>query len=328
MSLLVETTVGNFTVDLFTEDSPQNCFNFIKLAKLNYFSFCNFFSVEKDFIAICGDRESCDGTANGITVFSLINPTAKNTFIRTEYSPKRLHTKKGTISILSHGGLHRNTSIFFVTLADDLNYLDEQHTVIGRISDGIEILDLFNKTIVDSKNRPFEDIVIKRMHVLHDPFKDPDNFFRLKPFILIPSVAKTRALRIGWMDEIEQEKTLSAEQIRHRIEQRELRSKSFTLEILGDIPSQDAAPSDNVLFVCKLNPITQEQDLKLIFSRFGKITKCNIVKDKQSYLSLGYAFIEFEEKKSCEQAYLKMDNAIIDEKRIHVDFSHSVKKTM
>ena len=166
------------------------------------------------------------------------------------------------------------------------------------------------------------------MHVLHDPFKDPDNFSRLKPFMLIPSVTKTRTLRIGWMDEIEQEKSLTAEQIRHRIEQRELRSKSFTLEILGDIPSQDAAPSDNVLFICKLNPITREHDLELIFSRFGKITKCNIIKDKQSGLSLGYGFVEFEEKKSCEQAYLKMENAIIDEKRIHVDFSHSVKKSM
>lgn len=39
-----------------------------------------------------------------------------------------------------------------------------------------------------------------------------------------------------------------------------------------------------------------------------------------------YAFIEFDNKKSCEDAYLKMDNVLIDDRRIHVDFSQSVAK--
>ena len=37
-----------------------------------------------------------------------------------------------------------------------------------------------------------------------------------------------------------------------------------------------------------------------------------------------YAFIEFETKNACEEAYFKMENALIDERRIHVDFSQSV----
>jgi len=42
---------------------------------------------------------------------------------------------------------------------------------------------------------------------------------------------------------------------------------------VGDLPRADIAPEDNVLFVCKLNPVTTEEDLEIIFSRFGKILR-------------------------------------------------------
>merc|ERR1711981_901729 len=82
----------------------------------------------------------------------------------------------------------------------------------------------------------------------------------------------------------------------------------------------------NVLFVCKLNPVTQDEDLEIIFSRFGEIKSCDIIRDHKSGDSLQYAFIEFEKIEECEKAYLKMDNVLIDERRIHVDFSQSVAK--
>ena len=39
------------------------------------------------------------------------------------------------------------------------------------------------------------------------------------------------------------------------------------LEIIGDIPDIDVKPPDNVLFVCKLNSVTTDEDLEIIFSR-------------------------------------------------------------
>ncbi|CCH42160.1 hypothetical protein BN7_1705a [Wickerhamomyces ciferrii] len=95
---------------------------------------------------------------------------------------------------------------------------------------------------------------------------------------------------------------------------------------MGDLPSAEAKPMENVLFVCKLNPLTKSDDLNIIFSRFGKILSCEVITDKQTGDSLQYAFIEYESKKSCEAAYFKMDNTLIDERRIHVDFSQSVSK--
>ena len=41
--------------------------------------------------------------------------------------------------------------------------------------------------------------------------------------------------------------------------------------MIGDLPEADCAPPENVLFVCKLNPVTSDDDLEIIFSRFGKV---------------------------------------------------------
>ena len=41
---------------------------------------------------------------------------------------------------------------------------------------------------------------------------------------------------------------------------------------------------------------------------------------------LNFAFIAFEEEKSCVEAYKKMNNVLIDDSRIRVDFSQSVAK--
>lgn len=115
---------------------------------------------------------------------------------------------------------------------------------------------------------------------------------------------------------------------------------ALTLEIVGDLPHAEIKPPENILFVCKLNPVTRSDDLELIFSRFGKICSCEVIRDKkvrdvliQTGDSLQYAFIEYEEREAAErvrisliQAYTKMQNVLIDDRRIWVDFSQSVSK--
>ena len=53
---------------------------------------------------------------------------------------------------------------------------------------------------------------------------------------------------------------------------------------------------------------------------------CEVIRDRKTGDSLQYAFVEFEDKDACEKAYFKMDNVLIDDRRIHVDFSQSVAK--
>lgn len=54
---------------------------------------------------------------------------------------------------------------------------------------------------------------------------------------------------------------------------REAQARATILEMVGDLPDADVAPPENVLFVCKLNPVTTDDDLEIIFSRFGKINR-------------------------------------------------------
>lgn len=41
--------------------------------------------------------------------------------------------------------------------------------------------------------------------------------------------------------------------------EREARAQALTLEIVGDLPYAEVKPPENVLFVCKLNPVTEGQ---------------------------------------------------------------------
>ena len=88
----------------------------------------------------------------------------------------------------------------------------------------------------------------------------------------------------------------------------------------------DMKPPDNVLFICKLNPYTESEDLELIFSRFDPDVRVEIIRDPDTGDSLQYAFAEFKGRDECTEAYFKMNNALVDNRWIRVDFSQSVAK--
>ncbi len=81
-------------------------------------------------------------------------------------------------------------------------------------------------------------------------------------------------------------------------------ASALTLEMVGDLPFANVRPPENVLFVCKLNPVTRDEDLELIFSRFGTIMSCQVIRDKKTGDSLQYAFVEFDTHEQAEQVPL------------------------
>ncbi len=141
-----------------------------------------------------------------------------------------------------------------------------------------------------------------------------------------PPKVITDSGRIGAEENIDDFQGKSEQEIREIVGKRESKANAQILEMVGDIPDADGRPPDNVLFVCKLNPFTTSEDLEIIFSRFGPILSCEVIKDQKTGDSLQYAFIEFENEEDCESAYFKMDNVLIDDRRIHVDFSQSMSK--
>lgn len=141
-----------------------------------------------------------------------------------------------------------------------------------------------------------------------------------------PSAERLQGGRIGADEEIDDTEGKTAQDVSEMLAEREAKVKATILEMVGDLPDAEMAPPENVLFICKLNPVTTDDDLEIKFSRFGKIVSCEVIRDRKSGDSLQYAFVEFDDKKSCEDAYFKMDNVLIDDRRIHVDFSQSVSK--
>ncbi|XP_053663004.1 peptidyl-prolyl cis-trans isomerase sig-7 [Anopheles marshallii] len=321
MSVVIETTIGDITVDLFLKERPLAALNFLKLCKLKYYNFNLFHTIQSEFIAQTGDPSGVgDG---GMSIWGILEGEHKRYF-EGETVPKIKHSEPGLLSMVN-AGEHLIGSQFFFTLGADLTSLDGRHTVIGEVTEGHEVLRKLNEVICDERHRPYKDVRITHTVVLDDPFDDPRGF-REPSRSPSPSAERLQGGRIAADEEIDDLGGKTEQEIAEMIAEREAKARATILEIVGDIPDADIAPPENVLFVCKLNPVTTDDDLQIIFSRFGMIKGCEVIRDKLTGDSLQYAFIEFENQKSCEDAYFKMDNVLIDDRRIHVDFSQSVSK--
>lgn len=321
MSVVIETTLGDITVDLFLKERPRACLNFLKLCRLKYYNYNLFHTIQEQFIAQTGDPTGKgDG---GESIFGVLEGVHKRYF-EAETIPKIRHTEPGLLSMVGAGeGLIG--SQFFFSLGSDLTSLDGVHCVIGEVTEGHEVLAKLNEAICDANGRPYKDIRITHTVVLEDPFNDPRGF-RQPSRSPSPTPARLQGGRIAADEDIDDTEGKTEQEINEMIAEKEAKARATILEIVGDLPDAEMAPPENVLFVCKLNPVTTDDDLTIIFSRFGKIKNAEVIRDRMSGDSLQYAFIEFEEKKSCEEAYFKMDNVLIDDRRIHVDFSQSVSK--
>ena len=214
-------------------------------------------------------------------------------------------------------------SQFLVTLGDNIEFLDGKAAIFGKVVEGFDCLEKINNAFVDKNGRPLKDIRIRHTVILDDPYDDPPGL-HVPPESPVPSAAQLATVRIA--DDEELDENMDEETLDKLHREREARAQALTLEMVGDLPFAEVKPPENVLFVCKLNPVTQDEDLQLLFSQFGKILSCEVIRDKRTGDSLQYAFIEFEKQKDCEQAYFKMQDVLIDDHRIHVDFSQSVSR--
>ncbi|XP_008310837.1 peptidyl-prolyl cis-trans isomerase-like 4 [Cynoglossus semilaevis] len=319
MAVLLETTLGDIVIDLYTEERPKTCLNFLKLCKIKYYNYCLIHSVQRDFIVQTGDPT---GTGRGgESVYrKLYGDQAR--FFNAEKVPRIKHKKKGTVSMVNDGN-DQHGSQFLITASENIDYLDGVHTVFGEVTEGLDVLSKINEAFVDEDFVPFQDIRINHTVILEDPFDDPAG---LPVPDRSPEPAKLDSGRIGAEESINDTEGKGAEELEERLKEKEAKTQAILLEMVGDLPDAEVKPPENVLFVCKLNPVTTDEDLEIIFSRFGAIKSCEIIRDWKTGNSLCYAFIEFEKEEDCEKAYFKMDNVLIDDRRIHVDFSQSVAK--
>lgn len=120
------------------------------------------------------------------------------------------------------------------------------------------------------------DIRILHTYIIDDPFDDPKGLIvpDKSPERLVP---EEEVVPRGLTKEelIDKNQGKSAEEIEKEKKRVEAQSNAVVLEMLGDLPDADVKPPENVLFVCQLNPVTEDEDLKMIFFRFG-VKSCEV----------------------------------------------------
>ncbi|KAK4683717.1 peptidyl-prolyl cis-trans isomerase-like 4, partial [Tremellales sp. Uapishka_1] len=340
MSVMLETSLGELVIDLEVDKCPVTCENFLKLCKVKYYNLNAFFNgaslspvysmdvqltifpVSKDFIAQTGDPTATGTGGESFAAYhhSLSQPSSSSRSPSRYFAPEILnslkHVSKGTVSMaVSPTTPSGCGSQFFITLADSIEYLDGKHAVFGRVIEGFETLDKINEAYLDKEGRPLQDIRIRHVEILgkahtplgasfsradttsEDPFPDPPNMLSPPSPIRPPDLSSI--VRIS--DEEDPLFAVPEDQAETLRRQTAASASALTLEMIGDLPFAAVRPPENILFVCKLNPVTADEDLELIFSRFGTILSCQVVRDRISQDSLQYAFIEFDERESAEQ---------------------------
>lgn len=316
MSVLFQTSIGDIVIDLYTSHCPRTSLNFLKLCKIKHYNNALFYCIEKDFLVQVGDD------SKDLSIFQYFlrsfDPSSPLKYFADEMNPQIQHNRIGVVS-MSNKGPDLNGSNFFITLAPLGEDFDQKHTAFGIVEEGLNILENINSTLCDGSGRPFRDIRIKHTYILDDPFED-------LPFLIIPDSPEPLKESDRLLDNERIDEHIDEIQIRESIKEHEAKARAVILEMLGDLPDADIAPPENVAFICKLHPVTNDQDLYLLFSRFGPIKSCEVIRDYKTGNSLQYAFIEFENIRDCEEAVLRMDGVQVDGRRLRVDFSQSVAR--
>jgi peptidyl-prolyl cis-trans isomerase-like 4 len=198
----------------------------------------------------------------------------KRRYFVPEMHPKLKHDVKGRVSfatVSDAGGNPLAASQFFITLGDNLDYLNGKAAVFGQVAEGFDVLEQFSAAIVDEEERPMVDIRIKHTIVLDDPFDEVPGM-KVPERSPSPTPEMLKGSRLREEDLIVPD--MSPEELEKEQRRKEAEARALTLEMVGDLPFADIRPPENILFVCKLNPVTRDEDLELIFSRFGAIRRC------------------------------------------------------
>jgi peptidyl-prolyl cis-trans isomerase B (cyclophilin B) len=144
-----ETSQGNFTVELDPERSPCNGASLIKLANDGFFNGITIHRIVPDFVIQAGRS---DKTPDGGPGYSTVDPP----LTETQYTKGLVAMAKTAAEPPGTGG-----SEFFIVTGDSLQ-LPPDYAPVGRIAEGMDVVEKIGRLGNAETQQPTEKIVIKR----------------------------------------------------------------------------------------------------------------------------------------------------------------------
>ena len=143
----LHTNHGPIEVELHDGDAPKTVENFRKLATDGFYDGVIFHRVIPDFMIQGGDPT---GTGTGGPGYQF----------EDEFNDHPV--ARGALA-MANAGPNTNGSQFFIVTADACPWLDGKHTVFGRVTNGMDVVDAISQVQTGAGDRPSEDVVIERV---------------------------------------------------------------------------------------------------------------------------------------------------------------------
>lgn len=146
---IVHTSMGDVHVKLFVKECPRTAENFCVHAKAGYYNGHIFHRVIKGFMVQTGDPT---GTGTG-------GESIWGGNFEDEFHPTLKHDRPYTLS-MANAGPNTNGSQFFITVIP-APWLDNKHTVFGRVVRGMEVVQNISTVRTSPKtDKPYDDVRI------------------------------------------------------------------------------------------------------------------------------------------------------------------------
>jgi cyclophilin family peptidyl-prolyl cis-trans isomerase len=145
----LHTNHGAIAIELFDEDAPKTVANFLKLVGEGFYDGVVFHRVIPDFMIQGGDPT---GTGTGGPGYTF----------EDEFNDHKV--ERGALA-MANAGPNTNGSQFFIVTAEATPWLDGKHTVFGRVTSGMDVVDAISAVETDSGDKPRENVAIERVEL-------------------------------------------------------------------------------------------------------------------------------------------------------------------
>jgi cyclophilin family peptidyl-prolyl cis-trans isomerase len=145
----LHTSEGAIELELYPDDAPKTVENFLKLSRDGFYEGVIFHRVIPDFMIQGGDPT---GTGTGGPGYQF----------EDEFNQHRV--VRGALA-MANAGPNTNGSQFFIVTAEATPWLDGKHTVFGKVTSGMDVVDRIAEADRDQNDRPRDPVTIDRVEI-------------------------------------------------------------------------------------------------------------------------------------------------------------------